>query len=90
MQFFVRGDCPVIAAPIHCDIDGVPKGSHVANSTAAAGFGICVCSDKNTQVQVLQRTERSRPMAPGRSRDDHPDSKTTNTWTCHAAAATST
>src|SRR5437899_3683865 len=28
MQVFVRGDCTMIAAPVQCDVDGVPKGSH--------------------------------------------------------------
>jgi hypothetical protein len=28
MQFFVRDDCTMIAAPVQCDVDGVPKGSH--------------------------------------------------------------
>src|SRR5499427_7507462 len=28
MHVFVRGDCTMIAAPVQCDIDGVPKGSH--------------------------------------------------------------
>src|SRR4030095_16471922 len=28
MQVFVRGDCTMIAAPIQCDVDGIPKGSH--------------------------------------------------------------
>jgi hypothetical protein len=30
MQVFVRGDCTMIAAPVQCDVDGVPKGSHFA------------------------------------------------------------
>jgi len=28
MQLFVRGYCTMIAAPVQCDIDGIPKGSH--------------------------------------------------------------
>jgi hypothetical protein len=28
MQVFVRDDCPMIAASVQCDIDGVSKGSH--------------------------------------------------------------
>ncbi len=28
MQVFVREDCTMIAAPVQCDVDGVPKGSH--------------------------------------------------------------
>ena len=27
-QFFVREDCPMIAAPVQGDVDGIPKGSH--------------------------------------------------------------
>ncbi len=28
MQVFVRDDCSMIAAPVQCDVDGIPKGSH--------------------------------------------------------------
>jgi hypothetical protein len=35
MQVFVRRDCSVIAAPVQCDVDGVPKGSHFARVPAA-------------------------------------------------------
>ena len=28
MQFFVREHCTMIAAPVQCDVDGIPKGSH--------------------------------------------------------------
>jgi hypothetical protein len=28
MQVFVRGHCTMIAAPVQCDVDGIPKGSH--------------------------------------------------------------
>ena len=28
MQVFVRGNCTMIAAPVQCDVDGIPKGSH--------------------------------------------------------------
>jgi hypothetical protein len=27
MQLFVRGSCTMIAAPVQCDVDGIPKGS---------------------------------------------------------------
>src|SRR5436190_4637487 len=30
MQVFVRGNCTMIAAPVQCDVDGIPKGSHYA------------------------------------------------------------
>jgi hypothetical protein len=30
MQVFVRNHYAVIAAPVQCDVDGVPKGSHEA------------------------------------------------------------
>ena len=30
MQVFVRGYCTMIAAPVQCDVDGIPKGSHYA------------------------------------------------------------
>src|SRR4029453_15650120 len=28
MQLFIRGNCTMIAAPVQCDVDGIPKGSH--------------------------------------------------------------
>jgi len=28
MQVFVRDDCSMIAAPVQCDVDGIPKGLH--------------------------------------------------------------
>jgi hypothetical protein len=28
MQVFVRDDCTMVAAPVQCDVDGIPKGSH--------------------------------------------------------------
>src|SRR5262249_51220615 len=28
MYVFVRDHCPMIAAPVQCDVDGIPKGSH--------------------------------------------------------------
>src|SRR4030095_1001841 len=28
MQVFVREYCTMIAAPVQCDVDGIPKGSH--------------------------------------------------------------
>jgi hypothetical protein len=34
MQLFVRDYCTVIAAPVQCDVDGIPKGSHYAKSSA--------------------------------------------------------
>jgi hypothetical protein len=30
MQFFVREYCTMITAPVQCDVDGIPKGSHYA------------------------------------------------------------
>src|SRR5882757_11152067 len=34
MQFFVHDPFTMIAAPVQCDVDGIPKGSHYAKSTA--------------------------------------------------------
>src|SRR5271165_4081341 len=28
MHLFVRDNCPMITAPVQCDVDGIPKGSH--------------------------------------------------------------
>ena len=30
MQVFVRGYCTMIAAPVQCDVDGIPKEPHFA------------------------------------------------------------
>jgi hypothetical protein len=30
MQFYVRHDDTMIAAPVQCDVDGIPKRSHYA------------------------------------------------------------
>jgi len=30
MQVFVRDHCSMIAAPVQCDVDEIPKGSHFA------------------------------------------------------------
>jgi len=39
VQLFVRGDRTVIAAAVQCDIEGVPKGSHVAKVRPAGRPG---------------------------------------------------
>jgi hypothetical protein len=31
MQVFVRDSFPMIAAPVQCDVDGIPEGSHCAS-----------------------------------------------------------
>jgi hypothetical protein len=37
MQVFVRDNCTVIAAPVQCDVDGIPKGSHYVRVPIAIG-----------------------------------------------------
>jgi hypothetical protein len=37
MQIFVWQDCAMIAAPVQCDVDGIPKGSHYARVTPMVG-----------------------------------------------------
>jgi len=34
MQLFVGDTFTMIAAPVQCDVDGIPKGSHYVMSTA--------------------------------------------------------
>ena len=41
MQVFVRGDCTMIAAPVQCDVDGVPKGSHFARVSPMGTPAMC-------------------------------------------------
>jgi len=36
MQLFVREYCPMIAAPVQCDVDKIPKGAHYASITGDA------------------------------------------------------
>jgi hypothetical protein len=33
-QVFVREHCTMIAAPVQCDVDGIPKGSHYGRAAA--------------------------------------------------------
>src|SRR5262249_41112582 len=41
MQVFVRDPCTMIAAPVQCDADGIPKESHcVLYLTLAANWGL--------------------------------------------------
>src|SRR6266508_1592005 len=37
MQLFVRDDCTMIAAPVQCDVDGIPKGSHCVRPPIVIG-----------------------------------------------------
>jgi hypothetical protein len=37
MQVFVRDHCTMIAAPVQCDVDGIPKGSHYVRVPIAIG-----------------------------------------------------
>ena len=36
MQLFVRDYCTMIAAPVQCDVDGIPKRSHCVSVPAMA------------------------------------------------------
>src|SRR6266542_6234307 len=38
MQVFVREHCTMIAAPVQCDVDGIPKGSHCVLLKRAIGI----------------------------------------------------
>src|SRR6266481_9762451 len=40
MQIFVRGNCTMIAAPVQCDVDGIPKGSHYARLSRLAPYSV--------------------------------------------------
>jgi hypothetical protein len=37
MQLFVRENSTMIAAPVQCNVDGIPKGSHYAKAPIAIG-----------------------------------------------------
>jgi hypothetical protein len=42
MQVFVREHCTMIAAPVQCDVDGIPKGSHYASLQAVGSYALDV------------------------------------------------
>jgi hypothetical protein len=49
MQFFVREHGAMIAAPVQCDVDGIPKGSHDASLIIVAV--IIIMATKNIEVK---------------------------------------
>src|SRR5688572_10731997 len=53
MQVFVRGYCTMIAAPVQCDVDGIPKGTHSARVTPM-GHRILPCSPDYIKSQVCR------------------------------------
>src|SRR5208282_2119239 len=73
MQVYVRGDCTMIAAPVQCDVDGVPKRSHFARvppMVAAAGrlYPRCrigpVCTASRAERGTLLSWSRSVSCPP--------------------------
>jgi hypothetical protein len=40
MRFFVRDPFTMIAAPVQCDVDGIPKGSHTPSVPQAMPFEV--------------------------------------------------
>src|SRR5260221_10865312 len=44
MQLFVREHCTMIAAPVQCDVDGIPQGSHYARIPPMGGMACAVIS----------------------------------------------
>ena len=76
MQVFVRDDCTMIAAPIQCDVDGIPKGSHYARVPIAIG-------GRNEKLGILRRTYATRkngrrkaePKTHAKTEDSHHQSR---------------
>src|SRR5438093_13748871 len=54
-QVFVRDHCPMIAAPVQCDVDGIPKGSHYVRVQIAIG--------RPNETQDQRRLARERVAA---------------------------
>src|SRR6185503_17721270 len=74
MQLLVRGNCTMIAAPVQCDVDGIPKGSHcvrmpgnyAVRSTCVESLsnGVCLyCVDTDTTGSCSRASVRLRPTA---------------------------
>jgi hypothetical protein len=76
MQVFVRENCTMIAAPVQCDVDGIPKGSHyVLLDGLTSAFCRAALSAKRRGKGVgrrravrwhRQRTKRKTPVPPHR------------------------
>ena len=64
MQFFIRNPRTMIAAPVQCDVDGVPKRSHEIESTADCGFWPFSKSSPCSATKTVARvTEGARARA---------------------------
>src|ERR1700736_1391912 len=53
MQLFVRAYCTMIAAPVQCDVDGIPKRSHYARVPRIT---------VGTYIEILQRRSQKAPL----------------------------
>jgi hypothetical protein len=66
MQVFVRDHCTMIAAPVQCDIDGIPKGSHCALLIVSLGNEDGVTLDRDHERGEV--AVRAAPRIPSRYR----------------------
>ena len=73
MQVFVSGDCTMIAAPVQCDVDGVPNGSQFRKSIAegvhprhTTSWARCSGTEANNYgqraIDFSELTKREQPM----------------------------
>ncbi len=65
MQVFVREHCTVIAAPVQCDVDGVPKRSHFVRVPVMAGASLqldqlCALEDIPFDEQIPEQDEQDK------------------------------
>jgi hypothetical protein len=63
MQLFVRDDCAMIAAPVQCDVDGIPKGSHFV-LTEMARESICRFVSPEESAVAPQKFKSRRQLLP--------------------------
>jgi hypothetical protein len=69
MQFFVRGTCTMIAAPVQGDVDGIPKGSHhvflsglTTEFSSGAGWNDRMARKAVMPPRLLQRLDTSHGL----------------------------
>src|SRR3989454_11210672 len=91
VQVFVRGGCTMIAAPVQCDVDGVPKRSHyISVSTIKVrlrsflinGHGRLLAAARHAIGSVHARTDALGSSGPRRA-----PSSGTPTSRCRSATA---
>ena len=74
MHVFVRGDCTMIAAPVQCDVDGIPKGSHLVTPCPGGHLRPPSTPTTNASPRIRQPADRnSHWTSAGSGRRHTPD-----------------